>query len=522
MAEVLIPTWIVPEDETQEWLDEGTSAFAAEFAPGLAQRQSYGGLRLKLSRKHTVRGEEKAQLLSILKSTKGRYNAVRTKVHFALRGSFPATELLTNNTFANGTTGWSASGSATISVSDRNLRLSAAYNDGTNSPSFSQSAWAQTNYAPFALRSFIASGSYNLSTAGPHLVGADGVTITNAAGPGYRVAAGVFGPGGTTTLARPAVFNPTGFQAGDYLTVPWCSLSRCALVDKQTNALLRSDEFDNASWTKSNATATPNAFTAPDGTTTADALNENTSTSQHYARQNYTIAAAAADQCFGIAVRGGTRTFLAIQLLENTGSTAVTGYFNTSTGAFGTTATGANWSNLRTFVVNLGNSWYGIYIVARKTNAATSISATAYLASADNTASYLGDGSGLHLWRATVAQSSVPVRLTQTTTAASSGTSQTGSALRIKGLPVSTNGLLLPEDIFEINGELKQCTAALNSDAAGLGYLQFEPGLIRSPADNDPIIITDPMGKFLVSNLKVDNEFGTQAIVTYDLEHIYE
>jgi hypothetical protein len=103
-----------------------------------------------------------------------------------------------------------------------------------------------------------------------------------------------------------------------------------------------------------------------------------------------------------------------------------------------------------------------------------------------------------------------------------SGTSQTGNALHLKGLPASTDGLLLPGDYFEINGEIKQATAALNSDAASLGYLQFEPALVRSPADNDPINVTDPMGKFLVSNIKVDNRFGQHAVVTYDLEHIYE
>jgi hypothetical protein len=38
----------------------------------------------------------------------------------------------------------------------------------------------------------------------------------------------------------------------------------------RTNLLTYSQEFDNASWTKDNATVTANATTAPDGTTTAD------------------------------------------------------------------------------------------------------------------------------------------------------------------------------------------------------------------------------------------------------------
>ena len=56
MSEVLLPPWIIPEEETHELLDEGSSVFPAAFAPGIAQRQSFGELRLKMSRRHTVRG----------------------------------------------------------------------------------------------------------------------------------------------------------------------------------------------------------------------------------------------------------------------------------------------------------------------------------------------------------------------------------------------------------------------------------------------------------------------------------
>lgn len=45
-----------------------------------------------------------------------------------------------------------------------------------------------------------------------------------------------------------------------------------------TNLLLRSEEFDNASWTKLNSTVTVNAAIAPNGTTTADKLIANNGT----------------------------------------------------------------------------------------------------------------------------------------------------------------------------------------------------------------------------------------------------
>lgn len=49
------------------------------------------------------------------------------------------------------------------------------------------------------------------------------------------------------------------------------------LEPQRTNFLTYSEQFDNAAWTKSNATITANATTAPDGTTTADLLVCNTS-----------------------------------------------------------------------------------------------------------------------------------------------------------------------------------------------------------------------------------------------------
>jgi hypothetical protein len=517
MSEVLLPTWIIPEEETQEWLDEGSVVFPAAFAPGITQRQSYGGLRLKMSRRHTVRGEEKAQLLSILNQTRGRYNALRTKVHFALRGSGFGSELLSNNTFANGTTGWTVGSEYSVAVSDRVAR--AARSAVTTSSRILGQTVSTAQFAPYAVRTMILAGRGTFSSIGPDITGhASSYGVS-----GYRVASGVV-DGSTESMGFSDAAN-SGLVAGDYENVAWISAARCALADNGLNLLLQSDELDTT-WiaTRSSVDDQAAGTTAPDGTSTADSIIEDsTAASTHQVGQNVTVASAAADYAFSVSVKAGARTWCRIFMVESTGTTSVDAFFNLSTGVVGTTATGANWSNLRTFSRSLGNGWHVLTIVARKTSAATVVSANIGLATADNTASYSGDGtSNIYAWRATLAQSSVPTRLVQTTSAASTGTSQTGNALHLKGLPASTSGLLLPGDYFEINGEIKQATAALNSDAAQLGYLQFEPALVRTPADNDPINALDPMGKFLVSNIKVDNRFGQHAVVTYDLEHIYE
>src|SRR6056297_1427264 len=54
-----------------------------------------------------------------------------------------------------------------------------------------------------------------------------------------------------------------------------------AIEPQRTNLLQYSEEFNNAAWIKDNVTITPNDAVAPDGTTTADKLVEDTSSSQH-------------------------------------------------------------------------------------------------------------------------------------------------------------------------------------------------------------------------------------------------
>jgi len=56
----------------------------------------------------------------------------------------------------------------------------------------------------------------------------------------------------------------------------------------RTNNALRSEEFDNAAWTKSSATITANAATAPDGTLTADRL-QYSNTNNTYVLQSWNV-----------------------------------------------------------------------------------------------------------------------------------------------------------------------------------------------------------------------------------------
>jgi hypothetical protein len=91
----------------------------------------------------------------------------------------------------------------------------------------------------------------------------------------------------TFTRASTAVrTNSTGLLESMATGVPrlsymYGSCPALLLEPQRTNLALRSEEFDNASWIKTNSTITPNNTTAPDGNLTADRLSDNSTSGIH-------------------------------------------------------------------------------------------------------------------------------------------------------------------------------------------------------------------------------------------------
>lgn len=164
-----------------------------------------------------------------------------------------------------------------------------------------------------------------------------------------------------------------------------------------TNLLVRSQEFDNASWGKIGATITANAITAPDGTLTADKLVENTSTGGHIAVGGFSVTSGVlyVASCF-LKAAGRGFAFLTV----NTGFPVTAISVNLTTGA----VTSAVGTPLNAVCTVIGDGWYraSFYVAATST---TTASVNVYN-SADGVwanRNYLGDGaSGVYLWGAMV------------------------------------------------------------------------------------------------------------------------
>jgi len=168
------------------------------------------------------------------------------------------------------------------------------------------------------------------------------------------------------------------------------------IEEARTNLCLKSEELQNVSyWTHSNMTPGANATTAPDGQNTACKLIENTANTFHGISQAF-LSGIADSTTYTVSfyAKAAERSWVRIMLFDKAGvSNGV--YFNLSTGVQGTTIGSVSGFT----ATNVGNGWYRLAVTASSATGANTPSMRLFLASADNTLTYLGDGtSGVYAW----------------------------------------------------------------------------------------------------------------------------
>ena len=165
------------------------------------------------------------------------------------------------------------------------------------------------------------------------------------------------------------------------------------------NLCLQSQTFDNASWTKANATVTANAVSAPDGTVTADKMIADATTNVHYLRQiissgtyTFSVYAKAAEYSNLVMLGVGANHGASFNLANGT----VTGVYGSATAS----------------IVSVGNGWY-------RCITSINVAGTDYYCYVDSAVAYPGDGtSGIYIWGAQLSVGPYPLDYTPTTSAA--------------------------------------------------------------------------------------------------------
>lgn len=527
MTDQYFPVSVGVQDEQITLMDDSTVLFRPAFARGLVQANSLGGPRLKLKRTIFVGGlDDRSALFGFLARVRGKQNPFWTSIFYTARGSFPGAELLNNGQFLNGTTGWTAASAAALQAVTRGMRLVANIPYNGNVLEATQNISALTLGLPYAFRVGFgaASAAIDALNNGPAIAGS-ALSSSSASQNNVNITSLV---ADTTGLTAEIVAGSGGpFLSGDFIDALYASFQQCAQVDTIDNQLLATDTLGSP-WVGNNLTVTT-AQPGADGSSTACALVENAVNSGHNIVQSFTAPAAVGDMSFGVALKANLRTWAVLQLYDGTNSCNV--WFNLTTGAVGSNSVTV-WANMRAGVTPLGNNWFYCWIIARKTTSATTISTYISAATANGSGtSYAGSNGSVafYAWRPTALPLSTtglvigrPATLPTAGVLLGPSASQSGSQIYAKGLPVSTNGLLLVGDPVEINGELKICTADLNSDASGLGILSFEPELVYPPPDNAPIIVGSPLQKFVLSDDPVIvNQYGKYANVSFEMEQVY-
>ena len=284
-----------------------------------------------------------------------------------------------------------------------------------------------------------------------------------------------------------------------------------------TNLALRSEELDNATWTKTRSSIAANATTAPDGTTSADNFIEDSSASAtHPVTQSSISFTSGNSYTLTIFAKAKERTEVFLQLSIAAFPAAPNAFFDIAGGTVGVVGAGVDSSEIK----NVGNGWFRCSITA--TSDATTSSDIAIRPSVSGSTTYSGDGSsGLYIWGAQVEQQpfatsyirtegSTVARVKDDLSLSSSSTfggKSIFSEVSTLGFNSTTNGYF-----YSMGEDINNSVSLLNS-SAGRARLFINNNSITQTDISSVFVLDDIFRKIFVNFTTNDIEFYSDSVL---------
>jgi len=190
----------------------------------------------------------------------------------------------------------------------------------------------------------------------------------------------------------------------------------------EENLFVKSQEFNDGAWVKTDVTLVTNGAVAPDGTTTAEILVEDATSFVHRLFQGAPLISGLT-YIFSVFVKDVDRQFVTIAVAG-----ALNNYFGATFDLTGATVTstralGTGYSHTSSSITSVGNGWYRCVVTGVVGTTANSAIETISLSTNGNPSVgargeqvYLGTGQSVFIWGAQLEQRSAVTAYTPTTT----------------------------------------------------------------------------------------------------------
>lgn len=92
------------------------------------------------------------------------------------------------------------------------------------------------------------------------------------------------------------------------------------------------------------------------------------------------------------------------------------------------------------------------------------------------------------------------------------GSAQTGGSLDIDGCTTSVTGWLKAGDYVQVGTQLYKVLQDVNTDSSGAATLELWPNIRTAPLDNDPVTVSNAVGRFRLNSGSQDWSIDTATV----------